>query len=115
MQNTFSTQTGAFTVAASLVLLAGVVAIQSHQALGLWQNQIKNEAIDGCAQQSMYSASRVREDVNGEYTATDNYPISWIFDECMRNKNAEYTRTDFSNVTEEKTSTESASDSAETK
>lgn len=116
MQNTFSTQTGAFTIAASLVILAGVIAIQSHQALGLWQKQVKNEAIDGCAQQSMYSASRVREDVNGEYTATDNYPISWIFDECMRNKNADYTRTDFSNVSETNDEAEeSASDSAETK
>lgn len=111
MKNIISTNSGAFAITAGLVILAGVVAIQGHQALSLWQQQVKNEAIDGCAEYSKYSASRVREDENGEYTATDNYPIAWIFDECMRNKNAEYTRTDFSTITED-TSEETATDSA---
>jgi hypothetical protein len=122
MKNIISTNGGAFTIATGLVILAGVIAVQSHQALGLWQQELKNEAIDGCAEYSQYSASRVREDVNGEYTATDSYPIAWIFDECMRNKNADYTRTDFSNLTEDtsddiqitETEEEVATDSATT-
>lgn len=97
---------GLFSIAAGLIVLAVVTAVQAQNALSLWQQQVHNDAIDGCAQFAQYSSSRVREDENGEYTATDNYPIAWMFDECMDNKGEDYTRTDFSTIEEEQTTEE---------
>ena len=83
-------------IAASIVILAIVILLQGSQALGMWQKQYKADAIDGCSQFSSYSSTKIREENGEDLTETNTFPISWMFDECMRNKGVDYTRTDMS-------------------
>lgn len=109
---------GSLSIAGAIALASVVTLVQSSSALAVWKDQLKHDAIDGCAAYSSYTSTSVKDQAGTEVTATDQYPISWMFDECMKNKGVEYERTDFSqlepNSEAETEKAPEATDSAET-
>lgn len=99
LKNNIVNQIGSLAIAVALIAVGVIASTQSSKALAMWEKQYKADAIDGCLQASRYSNTKTtnNKDGNQELT-TDSYSISWIFDECMKNKDLSYSRTDFSNV-----------------
>ena len=64
------------------LILAGVVAILGWQFLTVYQTKVRNEAIDGCAAQSVYQA----EYEENSRRITIREPQRHIYKQCLLDK-----------------------------
>jgi hypothetical protein len=64
------------------LVLAGVVAILGWQFLTVYKTKVRNEALDGCAAQSMYEASYDE----GGRRITVREPQRHIYQQCLLDK-----------------------------
>jgi hypothetical protein len=96
----FINQLGGLAVAAAVVVAAVMLTTQATKAMDLWQKQLKADAIDGCFTAATYTQTSVEASKDGKQVSkADSFPISWMFDDCMKNKGYEsYERTDFTKV-----------------